>query len=305
MEHRIVPGAIHHAWDNSLAPVLRIQSGDSVRFALEMSGRGQVRENDTFDQTSFDFDTIYNLAGPIWIEGAEPGDTLRIDVLSLEFGEWGWCAVLPELGLLPEEFPSPFLKTFSLRDRKHAVLAPGVRIRLVPFLGTMGTHPDQPAKASPFPPHKGGGNIDTRHLTSGTSLWLPVWCKGGLFSCGDPHGAQGDGEVCVAAIECDMEAVLRFTVEKRSITGPRFFVPSVRREGDGPYQATMGLDSDLMMGAKEAVRSMIDWLVQERGLPREEAYMLCSLAGDLRIFEIVDAGVWNVGFTLPMNVFDA
>jgi acetamidase/formamidase len=168
----------------------------------------------------------------------------------------------------------------------------------------MGTHPDEPTTAAAFPPHKGGGNVDTRHLVAGSTLWLPVWCEGALFSCGDPHAAQGDGEVCVSAVECDMRARLRFTTEKRTISTPRFqtagpLTPLV--EGAG-HHGTMGLDPDLMTGARTAVRATIEWLVCDHGLSREDAYLLCSLAGDLKILEIVDSGVWNVGFTIPLSV---
>lgn len=136
-------------------------------------------------------------------------------------------------------------------------------------------------------------------------LWLPVWCDGALFSCGDPHAVQGDGEVCVSALECAMQASLRFHVRKRSIPAPQFraggrLTPQTDTLG---YYATMGIESDLMQGAKTAVRAMIDWIVEEHGLSREDAYILCSLAGDLKILEVVDAGVWNVGMTMPLSVF--
>jgi acetamidase/formamidase len=166
----------------------------------------------------------------------------------------------------------------------------------------MGVHPDEPGAHSPFPPHKGGGNIDTRHLTVGATLWLPVWCKGALFSCGDAHAAQGDGEVCVTGIECPMQASLRFTLEKRSSSGPAFRTPHATKP-EGPAYSTIGLSPDLMEGARIAVRAMIDWLCAGHSLSREDAYVLCSLAGDLRIHEIVDAGVWNVGMAMPLHVF--
>jgi acetamidase/formamidase len=154
----------------------------------------------------------------------------------------------------------------------------------------------------PFPPHKGGGNVDCRHLIAGSTLWLPVWCDGALFSCGDAHAAQGDGEVCVTAIECDMRARVRFDLHKRTIAGPAFTVPQAVGM-PGAYYGTLGIDADLMEGARTAVRNTIGWLVDEHGLSREDAYVLCSLAGDLRIYEIVDAGVWNVGMTMPLAVF--
>ena len=181
-------------------------------------------------------------------------------------------------------------------------MAPGVEVPLQPFLGTMGVPTDEPGPVSPFPPHKGGGNVDCRHLIAGSTLWLPVWCEGALFSCGDAHGVQGDGEVCVSAVECAMQATLRFGLKNGTIPGPAFRTPYPVGIA-GPYQGTMGIDADLMEGARTAVRNMIAWLVEEHGLSREDAYVLCSLAGDLRIHEIVDAGVWNVGMTMPLGVF--
>jgi acetamidase/formamidase len=301
-EHVIDPGRVHHHWDSSLPPTLEIESGETVAFDLAMAGRGQVQLGARYEETAFDWDTLYNLLGPIYVTGAAPGSMLEVEVVSLEPGKWGWTAILPGLGLLPDEFPDPYLRTFELDGRRSVEIAPGIGVPVSPFLGTMGTHPGEPAVAAPFPPHRGGGNIDNRHLTEGASLFLPVWCEGALFSCGDPHAAQGDGEVCVSAVECDMRAVLRFTLHDRSTAGPAFAVPRPARCDDA-YFGTMGIDSDLMEGARAAVRAMLSWLVEEHGLTREDAYVLASLAGDLHIHEIVDAGVWNVGFTLPRAVF--
>jgi acetamidase/formamidase len=306
MEHTIDRQRIHHSWDNTLEPSLRVASGDTVHYDLLMAGYGQVAEDaQSFEDTAFDFSTLYNLLGPLYVEGAQPGDTLRVDILTMEPGDWGWCVILPDLGTLPDDFPDPYLKIFDLRGRTHAELVPGVQIPIAPFLGTMGTHPDEPATAEAFPPHKGAGNIDTRHLVRGSTLWLPVWCEGALFSCGDPHAAQGDGEVCVAAIETDMRCSLRFEVEHRTIPVPYFRTPgslTPLAEGAGHHGA-MGISPDLMEGTRTAVRAMVDWVTGEYGLSREDAYVLCSLAGDLKILEVVDAGVWNVGMTMPLSVF--
>ncbi len=304
-EHVIDPAKIHHVWDNSLAPTLRIASGDVVHFDLLMAGHGQVEKGWKVEQTRFDFDTMYNLLGPIYVEGAKPGDTLEVEILSLTPGAWGWTTVGPNLGLLPEDFPDPFIRYFDLTRGTTAQLVPGVEIPIEPFLGTMGNHPDVPERAAPFPPHKGAGNVDTRHLKQGALLFVPVWRDGAMFSCGDPHAAQGDGEVCVAALECPMRATLRFRLHKRSIATPRFLVPGplTPRVDAGGFYGTMGIHPDLMQGAKTAVRGMIQLLVEEHALSREDAYVLCSLAGDLKILEIVDAGVWNVGFTVPRAVF--
>ena len=301
-EHSLDHGAIHHDWDSSREPALAVSSGDVVHFELRMAGDGQVTELSAADDVVWDFSTLYNLGGPVYVEGVAPGDTLEIEILSLTPGAWGWTTVIPELGLLASDFPDPFLKIFDLRDVMRATVAPGVQVPIQPFLGTMGVVTDQPGIVAPFPPHRGGGNIDCRHLVAGSTLWLPVWHAGALFSCGDPHAAQGDGEVCVSAIECAMQATLRLTGRKRSIPGPAFHVPHATAE-PGPYYGTMGIDADLMEGSRTAVRNMIAWLVAEHGLTREDAYVLCSLAGDLHIHEIVDAGVWNVGMTMPLSVF--
>jgi len=304
MEHVIDAGRFHHTWTRDRDPTLRIADGDTVIFNLEMTAAEQIREGDSYADTDFDNDTLYRLLGPVFIDDAHPGDTLRVEIVSLTPGPWGWCGTEPGLGLLPDDFPKGFVKTFDLRGRDTVAVCPEVEIPLAPFLGTMGTHPDEPGELPSFPPHHGGGNIDARHLTTGSTLWLPVWCEGALFSCGDPHGAQGDGEVCLAALECDMRAVLRFSVERRRISAPRFRTAGAltpRVEGAG-HHGTMGIAPDLMQGAREAVRETIAWLESEHGLSREDAYVTCSLAGDLKLLEVVDAGMWNVGFTLPLSI---
>jgi acetamidase/formamidase len=307
MEHEIDASRIHHRWDSALEPTLRVEPGDTVRFDIKMAGHGQVENGWEYERAAFDFDTLYNLLGPVYVEGARPGDTLEVDILELRTGSWGWTSILPELGLLPEDFPDPSIRYFDLTQGDTTPLGDRVRIPIEPFLGTMGTLPDDIEQATPFPPHKGGGNVDTRHLKTGTSLHLPVFREGALFSCGDPHAAQGDGEVCVSAIETDMQATLRFGLHKRGISTPRFVVPGplTPRTDAGGYYGTMGIAPDLMQGARTAVRGMIELLTTEHGLDAEDAYVLCSLAGDLKILEIVDAGVWNVGFTLPRSVFTA
>ena len=306
-EHVMPTERIHHVWDPQLEPALSIASGDTVHYDIPMAGEGQVSLGDSYADTSFDFDTIYNLAGPLSVEGAEPGDTLEIEILRLEPGAWGWTAILPELGLLPHDFPEGYVRTFDLTKGDTTTLVDGVEIPIVPFFGTMGTAPDIPAPQLPFPPHAGGGNMDTRHLTEGVTLYLPVLRPGALFSVGDPHAAQGDGEVCVTALECPMNASLRFTLRKRSIAAPSLRAPGALtpRADAGGYHLTMGIADDLMEGARMAVRAMIDFVVEQAGTSREDAYVLCSLAGDLKILEIVDAGMWNVGMTMPMSVFTA
>jgi len=125
-EHVFDASVYHHAWDRDLEPALTVQPGDTVHFDLLMAGDRQVQERSTYEQCAFDFDTLYNLAGPVRVEGAQPGDTLSVEILSLEAGDWGWCAILPEFGLLPEEFPDGFVRTFDLRGGSTTTLVPGV-----------------------------------------------------------------------------------------------------------------------------------------------------------------------------------
>jgi acetamidase/formamidase len=302
-EHVVEREQIHHDWDSSREPVLTIESGDTVHFELLMAGSRQVHEDSTASSVTWDFDTIYNLAGPIAVAGAQPGDTLKIEIVSLTPGDWGWTGVIPELGLLPDDFPNALLKIWDLRNRTYTEVSDGVRVPIVPFLGTMGVPPADVSGLSPFPPHTGGGNMDNRHLVQGSTVWLPLWCERGLFSTGDAHASQGDGEVCVSAIECDMTTTLRFSLEKRTIPGPSFQVPASAQPAPRDYYGTMGIDPDLYEGARIAVRNMIAWLVDEHALTPEDAYFLCSVAGDLHIHEVVDVGVWNVGMTMPLDLF--
>jgi acetamidase/formamidase len=243
------------------------------------------------------------------VKGAEPGDTLEVEILELRPGSWGWAAILPGLGLLASDFPEPYVRYFDLGDRKSAELRHDIHIPIVPFCGTMGVATDEKGPQAVLPPTKGAGNIDTRHLTAGTTLHLPVFVPGALFSAGDCHGAQGDGEVCVTGIECPMTFSLRFGVVKGASLRPwsyHFFTPAAPLQPSSDekgYHAVCALGPDLMENAQNAVRDTIAWLKADHGLSREDAYILCSLAGDLRISQIVDQPNFGVSFYLPLSVF--
>jgi acetamidase/formamidase len=309
-EHRIsrdVP--THRRWDVDIEPVLRVAPGDVVTAETEDFAGGQiVRDSTAADLPGLDFDRIYPLAGPIAIEGAEPGDTLAIEILDFELPDWGWACIIPGYGLLPPgEFREPVIRFFDLTDGDTTELCPGVRIPIEPFCGTMGVPGAGMRGVLIPPPHAGGGNIDCRHLTRGTTLYLPVGTEGALFSLGDAHAAQGDGEVAISGIECAMATTFRLEVLK----GVQIRAPQLRRpagsltprvDGAGWY-GTFGVEPDLMVASQVAVRAMIEHLGRERGLSREDAYVLCSLAGDLKITEVVDAPNWMVGMFVPDAVF--
>jgi len=232
-----------------------------------------------------------------------------VEMLELRPLKWGWTGLIPGLGLLAEDFPEPYIRHFDLSDGESTALGDKVRIPLQPFCGTMGVATDEPGQIDILPPTKGAGNIDTRHLNVGAKLYLPVFVPGAMFSAGDCHGTQGDGEVCVTGIECPMAVSLRFNIIKNRTIKPwryQFQTPpgSLQPRSDTKgYFATTALGPDLMENARNAVRDLIDWLGQEHGLSREDAYVLCSLAADLKISQIVDQPNWGVSAYLSLAVF--
>ena len=214
-------------------PVISVDSGDTVVVHTRDVSDNQVGpDSDVSAIEAMNWDRVYPLAGPIAVEGAEPGDTLAIEVLDLHTEGWGWTAILPGLGLLADDFPDAYLRIFDISNGAVAELGPAT-IPLDPFLGTMGVCPAGASAQPVMPPGTFGGNMDTRQLHQGTTLYLPVQVPGALFSTGDAHGCQGDGEVCVTGLEAPMYASLRFTLEKgRSIPGPQYLhvrAPAERR----------------------------------------------------------------------------
>lgn len=310
MAHTLAREKIHYKWDNSLPPAIEIESGDVVECETEEVTAGQIKPGMPASAlTSLDFSRLYPLAGPIFVKGAEPGDILEVEILKLQPLEWGWTGLIPGLGLLQEDFTEPYIRYFDLTNGFSTPLREDIHIPLQPFCGTMGVATDEPGVHDVLPPTKGAGNIDTRHLNVGAKLYLPVYVNGAMFSAGDCHAAQGDGEVCVTGIECPMAFALRFNVVKgrslppwryQFITPPGSLQPRYDARG---YFVNTALGPDLMTNAKNAVRGLIDWLVAEHGLSREDAYVLCSLAADLRISQIVDAPNWGVSAYLSLSVF--
>jgi acetamidase/formamidase len=305
--HYFPPDRVHFTWDAGNEPVIAVDSGDVVVVHTRDVSDNQITPDSTADAIAgLDWDRFYPLAGPIAVNGAEPGDTLAVEVLDLHTQGWGWTAILPGLGLLPEDFADPYLRIFDLTAGDVTHLREDIAIPIEPFLGTMGVCPAGASAQPVMPPGTFGGNMDTRQLTRGTTLYLPVQVGGALFSCGDAHAAQGDGEVCVTGLESPMYGALRLTLHKnRTIPAPQYLTsgPLAPRVGDGGWYGTTGVGPDLFAGAQEAVRAMVDHLVGEHGLSPEDAYLLSSLCADLRISEIVDAGQYVVSALLPLSIF--
>ena len=221
----------------------------------------------------------------------------------------GWTAILPGFGLLSDEFPTGQLKIWDLTtiDKGYALFKKGIRVPTRPFLGVMGVAPPTDGEFDTIPPYHWGGNIDCKHVTEGSSLYLPVQTAGALFSCGDGHAAQGDGEVCGTAIETPMTARLRLTIEKAKpwVQSPHYLTAptSAQTAQRGQEYAAVGIDADLREAARKGLRSAIDWLQGEKGLSREEAYMLCSVVADLKIVEAVDMPHYAVACAVPLGIF--
>lgn len=298
---------VHFTWDAAHEPVVTVESGDTVVVHTRDVSDNQITPASTAEAISaLDWTRVYPLAGPIAVHGAEPGDTLAVEILDIHTQGWGWTAIIPGFGLLPEDFSAPYLKVFDLSQGELAYLRDDIAIPIEPFFGTMGVCPAGASNQAVMPPGIFGGNLDTRQLTRGTTLFLPVQVGGARFSCGDAHAAQGDGEVCVTGIEAPMYAALRFTLQKgRRIPSPQFvtaggLLPKVNHAG---FYATTGVGPDLLKGAQDALRAMIAHLGENYGLGREDAYVLSSLCVDLKISEIVDAGVFVVSAFLPLAVF--
>lgn len=299
----------HLAWDHSIPPIARIQSGEEVSFDMLEASNGQIGPESTVEAIrTLDFARVDQVNGPIYVEGAAPGDTLEVEFLDLQPADWGWTAVIPGFGLLADEFPEPAIKVWHLEGGAdgYGEFAPGIRIPLAPFCGEIGLAPGGTTPLSTIPPYRHGGNMDTKHLTKGARLFLPVEVEGALFSMGDGHAAQGDGEVCGTAIETPMRATVRLTVHKdRPVPEPQFFTagPLAQRTNTAPYYCTDGIGPDLMEATRKAVRHMIEYLQRAYGLSRADAYMLCSVAVDLKLCEVVDAPNWLVGAFLPQSIF--
>jgi acetamidase/formamidase len=306
-EHAFPNAHVHFKWDVGNEPALVVGSGDTVTLETrDVSDNQLTPSSKSEDIESLDWDRVYPLAGPISVGGAEPGDTLAIEILELRGQDWGWTAIIPGLGLLPDDFPSPYLRVFDLSDRENAFLREDVAIPIEPFFGTMGVCPSGAKEQAVMPPGRFGGNLDTRQLVQGATLYLPVEVEGARFSCGDAHAAQGDGEVCVTGIETPIGATLRLTLEKgRRIPAPQFRTPGplAPRANRGEWYGTTGVGPDLYAAAQDAVRAMIEYVSASSGLSPEDAYVLASLCIDLKISEIVDAGQYVVSALLPLNVF--
>jgi acetamidase/formamidase len=300
----------HLGWDNAHPPVLTVAPGAKVAFEIADASGDQLSPDSTVaDVAGLDFARVNPVTGPVFIDGARPGDALKVTVEGFEPSGWGWTANIPGFGLLADQFPDPALHIwrYDPSTMAPAMYGPGGRVPLKPFPGTIGVAPGEPGLHSIVPPRRVGGNIDVRDLAVGAELYLPVEVDGALFSVGDTHAAQGDGEVCGTAIESPMTVALTFEVIKDAgLRFPRFTTPGpVARHLDARgYEVTTGIGPDLFHAARDATSGMIDLLSARHGMSPVEAYMLASVCADLRISEIVDQPNWVVSYYFPRLVLE-
>jgi acetamidase/formamidase len=299
-------------FDATVPPVQKVKSGDTVEidtwtaggaFPLESAGLARDKVPAAmveYEQTlkPSEHSAPHLLTGPVYVEGAEPGDVLEVKILNIDLTlPYAWNAIFPSAGFLPWEFPYERWKLTPLDlDRKVGKFAEGIEIPLRPFFGVIGVAPPPGAgKISSGPPWLHSGNMDNKDLVAGTTLYMPVHVPGALFSVGDGHAAQGDGEVCVTALETSLRGIFQLTVHKnQKLRWPRADTPT--------HFITMGFHPNLEEATKIAVLEMLDYLVTEKHMDRDQAYFLASVAVDLHITQLVD-GNKGVHAMLPKAIF--
>jgi acetamidase/formamidase len=312
--HQLKPTPSTVAWgyyDASTPPVLRIKSGDTVEMEtlitssparLETAGVApdQVEKalREIHSQVTNKGPGGHILTGPIFIEGAEPGDVLEVRIQRIKLAiPYAYNGFSPGRGFLPEDFPYPRTKIIPLDEKRMiARFADGIEIPLRPFFGSMGVAPPEGSgRISSAPPWIHAGNLDNKELVAGTTLYIPIHVKGALFQAGDGHAGQGNGEVDITALETSLVGTFQLLVQK----GKRLRWPRAETE---THFITMGIHEDLTEATKLAVREMIDFLTTEKKLSRDDAYMLTSVAADVNITQLVD-GNKGVHAMLPKAIF--
>ena len=289
----------HNRWSRTIAPVLTVPSGAVIEVETKEASDEQISATSTIeDFVNMDGSKVHPLTGPVYVEGAEIGDVLAVTLLEIEPLGWGWTGVRPGGGFLPDITSEPYLKTFQIDEGMTTTrFSDTISIPINPFPGVMGVAPDTDEMLRTRPPRANGGNMDNKYMTEGTIVYFPIFVEGALFSIGDTHAAQGDGEVSGIAIEAPMRIVYQLDVIKggREISEPQY-------ETD-EYYAVTAFATTIDEAARKATRFMINYLVDEHHMETTEAYSLCSLVGDLKISEVVDLPNVLVSMHMPKSVF--
>jgi acetamidase/formamidase len=302
-EHHLSAEPTHSRWNRHLPPRLHIAPGDTVSLDCVDSSGSQVHPAMTLrDFLNIDRGRIHALTGPIFVEGAEPGDVLQIDILEVAHKGWGWSSVVNGLGLLKERFTEPYRFHWQLENSESRSLAPAV-VPLRPFCGVMGVATAEDGEFRTRPPGIFGGNMDVRELSTGSTLYLPVLNTGALFSAGDAHAAQGDGEVSINGIECPAHATLRFHLHKhRSLAGP--LIESAAQKTSDHTDAWIVVESasDPVSAARAATSRMIDLLASCWDFSDIHAYLLSSVAMNLRLSQVVNEPMFTLSAAIPKSI---
>lgn len=295
-------------WSQEHPPKAVVRSGAEIAFDMWDASAGQLGPEATIaDFVGLNHQRTMPISGPVYVEGAKPGDALEIQILEVGVGAYGWTGQRPAQGILDDaDLQTEWVQTWRV-DGTLAWFDNSIAIPIEPFPGMVGVCPNLPGHLTSDPPRHMGGNLDMKHLVAGSTLWLPVEVEGALFGIGDGHAAQGDGEVCGSAVEVPMTATTRLVVHHDvHLDGPELEIRSPlerRSAAEAGYHVTMGVDPDLYAASRKAVRSMVDYLARTRSLARRDAYTLCSVAGDLKVSEIVDWPNMLVSFYLPLDIF--
>jgi len=352
------PRTGHNRWHPDIPPIVEVEEGEEVSLDTRDGCDGYLGPGTTVAALGFPAGTVHPLTGPVLVKGARPGDLLEVEFVDIIAQPHGFSCIIPGLGFLRDVFTTPFLVHWSMADGwARSAEIPGVRIPSAPFMGVSGVAPSRqqvdtwarresdllargglvfpqdadhatPGSGIPathglrtLPPRENGGNFDVKQLTKGSKLMLPVGVDGALFSTGDGHFAQGDGEVCVTAVEMGATCVVRFRLYKgeaarKNIRWPRFelsdYFTDPRWAAPRRFVATMGMPvdesgtnkgEDLNLACRNALLNMID-LLGEKGFNREQAYVICSVAVDLRISNVVDVPNYTVSALLPLDILE-
>jgi len=301
-EHAIAAEPTHSVWNRDQEPRLTIAPGDVLRMECQDATGGQVRPGDLAARMlEIDSTRIHALTGPIAIDGARAGDVLEVQILEVAHQGWAWSSVLPGLGFLDQRFTGPYLFHWDLEPQITRSLAPAI-VPLRPFCGVMGVAPAEPGAFRTRPPGPFGGNLDVRELSAGSTLYLPVMNDGALFSCGDAHAAQGDGEVCINGMECPAHVTLRFELHKSQPLSSPLIESAARPGEDGPAWVVVESGPDALEAARVATSRMVDLLAARWGFEHVHAYILCSVAMNLRLSQVVNRPMITVSAAIPKSI---
>lgn len=300
--HQVPAGALHKTWNRGTRPVMTIEPGQIITISAPDASNGEVNPTSTSKTIAgIDYRRLDPLVGPVYLDGAQPGDALKIEVLELKPKEWGWTALLPDFGLLADEITDSFLKIWDLTEGTVEV-PNGAKFKLQPMIGCIGVAPGEDGDFASITPTNAAGNIDIRYLGEGSTLIVPVFNQGALLSAADGHALQGEGEISGTAIECPMEMTMRVDLIKQvHLQAPEVITGSTFPAEEG-YHIFTGIGPNLMEAAKDSVRRAIPALAKAQRIDEMEAYALTGVFAELRIHEIVDKPNWVIGCMLPRRL---